>query len=81
MRRNLRENSQLSVKFSNNNHGIERLVRQTSRACQMVVGWDRRYGYLRASAKSRALMPKFDSKKDYKNNFESMVTIFSDNEA
>ena len=54
----------LSVKkFSNNNQGIERLVKQTSRACQMVVGWDRRDWYLRASAKSRALMPKFDTKR------------------
>ena len=57
-------------KFSNNNQGVERLVKQTSRACQRVVGWERRDGYLRASAKSRALMPKFDSKQDYHKNFE-----------
>ena len=58
------------AKFSNNNQGIERLVKQTSRACARVVGWDSRDGYLRASAKSRALMPKFNSKQDYMNNFE-----------
>ena len=57
-------------KFSNNNQGVERLVKQTSRACQRVVGWARRDGYLRASAKSRAAMPKFDSKKDFKINIE-----------
>ena len=57
-------------KFSNNNQGIERLVKQTSRACQRVSGWARRDGYLRASAKSRALMAKFDSKRNYENNFE-----------
>ena len=57
-------------KFSNNNQGIERLVKQTSRACEKVVGWAGRDGYLRASAKSRSLMPKFNSKQDYQNNFE-----------
>ena len=61
----------LSVKkFSNNNQGVERLVKQTSRACERVVGWARRDGFLRASAKSRTLMPKFSSKRDFENNFE-----------
>ena len=58
------------AKFSNNNQGIERLVKETSRGCARVVGWESRDGYLRASAKSRALMPKFNSKQDYMNNFE-----------
>ena len=56
----------LSVKkFSNNNQGVERLVKQTSRACERVVGWARRDGFLRASAKSRTLMPNFSSKRDF----------------
>ena len=60
----------LSVKkFSNNNQGVERLLKQTSRACERVVGWARRDGFLRASAKSRTLMPKFSSKRDFENNF------------
>ena len=61
----------LSVeKFSNNNQGVERLVKETSRACERVVGWASRDGFLRASAKSRSMMPKFISKQDYQNNFE-----------
>ena len=57
-------------KFSNNNQSVEKLVKETSRACGKVVGWARRDGYMRSSAKSRSLMPKFESKQDYQNNFE-----------
>ena len=56
--------------LSNNKQGIETLVKETSRVCERVVGWESRDGYLRALAKSRALMPKFNSKQDYENNFE-----------
>ena len=48
---------------------VERLVKQTSRAALSVAGYPARDGFLRASAKSRELMPSFGSKQDYQNNF------------
>ena len=48
---------------------VERLVKQTSRAASSVAGYSARDGFLRASAKSTELMPRFESKKDYQNNF------------
>ena len=48
---------------------VERLVKQTSRAADSVAGYSARDGFLRASAKSREMMPRFDSKQDYQNNF------------
>ena len=47
---------------------MERLVKQTSRAAEKVAGYSARDGFLRASAKSREMMPKFESKKDFENN-------------
>ena len=48
---------------------VERLVKQTTRAAGAVAGYSARDGFLRASAKSRELMPRFESKQDYENNF------------
>jgi hypothetical protein len=48
---------------------VERLVKQTTRAAESVPGYSSRDGFLRASAKSREMMPRFESKQDYKNNF------------
>ena len=48
---------------------VERLVKQTSRAADTVAGYSARDGFLRASAKSREMMPRFESKQDYQNNF------------
>ena len=48
---------------------VERLVKQTSRAADSVAGYSARDGFLRASAKSREMMPRFESKQDYQNNF------------
>ena len=48
---------------------VERLVKQASRAASAVAGYSARDGFLRASAKSREMMPIFESKRDYQNNF------------
>ena len=37
----------------------------------MVAGFEARDGYIRAAQESRKLMPKFRSKKDFKENFVS----------
>ena len=70
-------------KFSKNIQRVERLVRQTYNACQIVVEWERRYGYLRVSAESRTLMPMFYSKRVFKTDIvnEYICILFSDNEA
>ena len=48
---------------------VERLVKQTTRDAETVAGYSARDGFLRASALSRNLMPRFESKQDYVNNF------------
>ena len=48
---------------------VERLVKQTTRAAESVAGYSARDGFLRASSKSREMMPRFESKKDFENNF------------
>ena len=52
-----------------NTQSVERLVKQNSRAASSVAGYQARDGFLRASAMSRQLPPKFESKKDFDNNF------------
>ena len=44
-------------------------VKATTKAAQVVAGFDARDGYIRAAQESRSMMPKFISKKDFKNNF------------
>ena len=56
-------------RYPSNTQSVERLVKQTSRAASSVAGFDARDGFLRASATSRMLLPKFESKKDFENNF------------
>ena len=48
---------------------VERLVKQTSRASASVAGYNSRDGLLRSSETSRELLPKFESKQDFENNF------------
>ena len=56
-------------RYPSNTQSVERLVKQTSRAASSVAGYQARDGFLRASAMSRQLLPKFESKKDFENNF------------
>ena len=56
-------------RYPSNTQSVERLVKQTTRAASSVAGFQARDGFLRASATSRALLPKFESKKDFENNF------------
>lgn len=56
-------------RYPSNTQSVERLVAQTSRAAAAVAGFHARDGFLRASSKSRNLMPKFESKQDFENNF------------
>ena len=55
-------------KYPAHTQSVERLVKQTTRAAETVAGYSARDGFLRASAKSREIMPKFESKQDFKNN-------------
>ena len=41
---NIKLDNLIVKKFSNNNQGVERLVTQTYRACEKVVGWAGRDG-------------------------------------
>ena len=64
------KHSPLSVpRYPSNTQSVERLVKQVSRAASSVAGFEARDGFLRASATSRQLLPKFESKKDFENNF------------
>lgn len=45
---------------------VERCVKMVTEASQKVAGPDARDGYIRSQIKSRSLMPKFGSKKDFK---------------
>ena len=55
-------------RYPSNTQSVERLVKQVSRAASSVAGYEARDGFLRASATSRQLLPKFESKKDFENN-------------
>ena len=64
------QNSPLVIPpFPCHTQSVERLVKQTSRASAAVAGYSSRDGFLRASAVSREMLPKFESKKDFENNF------------
>ena len=56
-------------KYPNHAQACERQVKQTSIAAMQVAGYSSRDGYIRASASSRKLMGKFESKKDFAKNF------------
>ena len=45
---------------------VERAIKAVSAAGEHVCGQDRLDGFVRATLKSRALVPKFESKRDYK---------------
>ena len=45
------------------------LVMKTIRSAASVAVYSSHDGFLRASTKSRELMPRFESKKDYQKNF------------
>ena len=61
--------SLMLTRYSAHTLSVERLVKQTSKAAAHVAGYAARDGFLRASAKSREIMPKFGSKQDYQNIF------------
>jgi hypothetical protein len=67
--RDLKSAPLMLPRYPAHTQSVERLVKQTSRAAAHVAGYAARDGFLRASAKSRELMPKFGSKQDYQNNF------------
>ena len=54
--------------YPNHAQGCERQVKETSRAAALVAGFEARDGYIRASAVSRKMMKKFETKKDFANN-------------
>ena len=56
-------------KYPNHAQSCERQVKQTSIAAMQVAGFNHRDGYIRASATSRKLMGRFESKKDFVKNF------------
>ena len=58
---NLKLSPLVLPKYPAHTQSVERLVRQTSRAAAHVAGYSARDGFLRASAKSRELMPSFGS--------------------
>ena len=66
---NLRSAPLTLSRYPSHTQSVERLVKQTTRAAETVAGYSARDGFLRASAKSREMMPKFDSKQDFENNF------------
>ena len=65
----LKDSPLIMPRYSSNTQSVERLVKQTSRAASSVAGFEARDGFLRASATSRILLPKFESKRDFENNF------------
>ena len=65
----LKDSPLILPRYPSNTQSVERLVSQTSRAASAVAGFHARDGFLRASTTSRELLPKFESKKDFENNF------------
>lgn len=59
----------ISLDYSNNTQCVERCVQLVSDASKSVYGFEARDGFIRARICSRKLMPKFDSKQDYSQNF------------
>ena len=55
--------------FPCHTQSVERLLKQVTRASAAVAGHNSRDGFIRVSAKSREKLPKFESKKDFVNNF------------
>ena len=55
--------------YPNHAQACERQVKQTSIAAMQVAGFESRDGYIRASAVSRKLMGKFESKQDFVKKF------------
>ena len=55
--------------YPSHTQSVERQVKQTTRASAAVAGYSARDGCIRSSAAARKLLPKFESKKDFQNNF------------
>ena len=64
----LKKSPLILPRYPSNTQSVERLVKQTFRAASSVAGFAARGGFLRASATSRQLLPKFESKQDFENN-------------
>lgn len=59
----------LTLKYPNHTQCVERSVKLVTEASRAVYGFDARDGFIRARVHSRSLMPQYDSKQDYANNF------------
>lgn len=59
----------LTLNYKNHTQGVERCVKLVTDASKAVYGFDARDGFIRARINSRNLMPRFDSKQDYCENF------------
>jgi hypothetical protein len=54
------------IKYPSHTQAVERIVKLVTEASGKTVGPQNRDGFIRATLESRKHMPKFESKKDYK---------------
>ena len=59
----------LTLHYSNLTQIVERCIKFVSDPSKTVYGYDARDGFIRARVKSRSLMPHFDTKHNYAQNF------------
>lgn len=59
----------LTLHYPNHTQIVERCIKLVSDASKAVYGFDARDGFIRARVNSRSLMPHFDKKHDYAQNF------------
>lgn len=59
----------LTLDYKNHTQGVERCIKLVTDASTAVYGFEARDGFIRARVNSRNLMPLFESKKDYCENF------------
>ena len=55
--------------YPNHNQAVERCIKFVTDASKTVYGFNTHDGLIRAKLKSRKIMPMFNSKQDYKQNF------------
>ena len=54
------------IRFPCHTQSVERHIRLVTEASENVCGQERRDSYIRSKLQSRLLMPKFETKADYK---------------
>ena len=59
-------NNQFKSSHTCHSQNIERHIRSVTEASMAVSGFERRDGFIRQTIRSRKLMPRFDTKKQYK---------------